>query len=74
MGHLQDLQKAMAGISRIQTLFYTQSQIVAPSSANPPTLPSKSIEVAFQDVSFHYAVGTPVLHQVSFRVKIWSHF
>jgi ABC-type multidrug transport system fused ATPase/permease subunit len=51
---LQDLQRAGAGVARVQALFAAQSDLsdVAPSAAR--TLPNGALGVAFHDVTFSY--------------------
>ncbi len=53
---MEDLQKAGAGITRIQELFYRQSKIqdLAASLPEGSALPRGALAVEFQDVSFGY--------------------
>lgn len=62
----QYLQQAGASIQRVQELFGTQSQIVEPPDA--VHLPSGALDVSFENVSFAYGNGEPVLSDVSFRL------
>jgi ATP-binding cassette subfamily B multidrug efflux pump len=61
------LQAAMASSERIFTLLDTPAAVVAPSA--PVRLPRVRGSVAFEDVSFGYAPGQPVLRDVSFGVE-----
>ena len=63
---LQQLQGAGAGIQRVQELLLIQTAI---SDGAGVTLPVGAFAVAFDDVTFGYNAGEPVLHQVSFQVQ-----
>lgn len=53
---IEDLQKAGAGIARIQELFRVQSKIqaVSPAPLSGPFLPDGALQVVFRNVSFGY--------------------
>lgn len=61
------LQAAMASAERVFVLLDTPAQVVAP--AQPTRLPEVRGRVAFENVSFSYVPGEPVLHEVSFTVE-----
>jgi ATP-binding cassette subfamily B protein len=61
------LQAAMASSERIFTLLDTPAAVVAPGA--PVRLPQVRGSVAFENVSFGYAPGQPVLRNVSFAVE-----
>lgn len=61
-----NLQKASASAERVFELLDTPPTIVDAPNAAIPESPKWSIE--FQDVTFHYANGTPVLQDVSFAI------
>ncbi len=63
---LQDLQGAGAGIQRVQELLHTQTAI---SDGTGTPLPPRALAVTFDDVTFGYNEGEPVLHDVSFQVQ-----
>ena len=60
-----DLQQATAGIVRIRQLLDTQSVLPEPASHIRRILPSGPLAVALDHVTFGYAMGEPVLHDVS---------
>jgi ATP-binding cassette subfamily B protein len=61
------MQAAMASSERIFQLLDTEPAIVSPAS--PHRVPGRLRgEVAFENVTFAYDGGSPVLHDVSFRV------
>lgn len=62
---LQDLQRAVAGASRIREMMYTETEI-KDNAASTLKLPDGPLSVSFQHVDFHYAADTPVLHNISF--------
>ncbi len=62
----EDLQKATAGIGRVQELFGMQSAL--PAGADTP-LPAGALPVTFRDVSFGYEANEPVLRDVSFHLE-----
>ena len=61
------LQAAMASSERIFTLLDTPAAVVAPSA--PVRLPRVRGSVAFENVSFGYVPGQPVLRNVGFAVE-----
>jgi ABC-type multidrug transport system fused ATPase/permease subunit len=61
-----DLQQAEASIERIETLSSTTSTLSEPMSGTEVALPSGSMAVTFEDVSFSYEEGDTVLHNISF--------
>lgn len=63
---LNDLQRATAGIKRIEALQRTTSQI----QDGTETLPaSGAISIEFDGVTFNYNEGEPVLKQISFNLE-----
>ena len=64
------LQGAMASSERIFALLDTPVQIASAETAAPPREPPGRIgTIAFEDVSFAYVEGEPVLRHVSFKVE-----
>ncbi len=61
------LQAAMASSERIFELLDTRPEVVSP--ATPVVLPRVHGRVAFENVSFSYRPGEPVLQDVSFSVE-----
>lgn len=61
------LQAAMASAERIFELLDTQPEVVAPAA--PVVLPRVQGRVAFENVSFAYRPGEPVLHDLTFSVE-----
>jgi ATP-binding cassette, subfamily B, bacterial len=62
----EDLQKASAGISRIQELLNTQSAL---DDSGTAPLPAGPLSVTFRDVRFGYdAADEPVIDNLSFRL------
>ena len=65
---LQDLQRAVAGVSRIQQMFFTQSAI-----ENDPDstvrLADGPLAVTFTDVNFAYTADKPILQEMNFSMK-----
>jgi ATP-binding cassette subfamily B protein len=61
------LQSAMAGAERVFALLDVQERDAAPEPAAPDGDPGLS--VSFEDVSFSYKPGVPVLRNVSFGVR-----
>jgi ATP-binding cassette, subfamily B, multidrug efflux pump len=61
------LQSAMASSERIFDLLETEPEIVPPSQ--PRRLERVEGSIEFRDVSFSYRPGTPVLRNLSFRVR-----
>jgi ATP-binding cassette subfamily B protein len=64
---IQDLQKAGAGVSRVNELFATQSQIKEGSAM----LPQGPLPVSFKEVTFSYGAdeASRVLDRISFELK-----
>ena len=67
-GQFQNLQKAVAGIDRVESLINTESKIQEVPAAQP-TLPTGPLAVEFQHVTFSYVDDEPVLRDVSFRLE-----
>ena len=62
---LNDLQKAAAGLKRIEALQRTTSHI----QDGTETLPaSGAISIEFDEVTFNYTEGEPVLKKISFNL------
>lgn len=61
------LQRAMAGGQRIFEVLDTKPEIV--DADNAVELPDVRGEVVFEDVSFEYVPGIPVLRDINLRVK-----
>ncbi len=61
----QNVQKAMAGINRVQALYAIESKI---QDAGHQTLPVGPLAVAFDAVSFGYVAAEPVLRDISFAL------
>ncbi|HLF29281.1 MAG TPA: ABC transporter ATP-binding protein [Anaerolineae bacterium] len=64
---LQNLQQAVASIARVEALLAEASRIQ--SVAAPVALPPGPLAVVFEDVTFGYHAGEPVLHNVSFQLQ-----
>ena len=63
---IQNLQKAAAGIERVNALFNLHPQILAEGKKS---LPAGPLGVTFDNVTFGYAPEEPVLKDVSFELK-----
>lgn len=63
----EDLQQAMAGADRVFEVLDTEPDIVEKPDA--VKLQKVKGEIAFEDVSFHYVPGAPVLQGVSFTAR-----
>ncbi|HEU5226427.1 MAG TPA: ABC transporter ATP-binding protein, partial [Ktedonobacteraceae bacterium] len=63
---LDDLQKALASLRRIEELFNTHSQFQYNQGTH---LPSQGLSVMFEHVSFSYNHTTPTLRDLSFDLK-----
>ncbi len=63
---MQDLQKASAGITRVQELYATEATL---ADGSGQLIPAGPLEVAFEDVTFGYEAGDPVLENVSFVLE-----
>jgi ABC-type multidrug transport system fused ATPase/permease subunit len=62
---LNDLQRATAGLQRIEALQRTTSRIQDGTEALPT---SGAISIEFDDVTFNYIEGDPVLKKISFNL------
>lgn len=62
---LEDLQRAAAGIERVNELYHTTSTISDGAQTLPNTGP---LAITFQDVNFGYAETQTVLNQLSFQL------
>ena len=65
---LQDLQRAVAGVSRIQQMFLTQPAI-QDDRQSTVRLPDGPLAVAFRHVHFQYTPDKPVLHDITFVLE-----
>ncbi len=65
---LQDFQRAVAGVARVQEIYFTQTAINDPADS-PLRLPNGPLAVQFERVDFHYAADKPVLNDVSFALR-----
>ena len=63
---IEDLQRVRVSIERVKELTDTQSTI---RDGIGESLPLGALSVAFQNVSFAYHAGIPVLRNVSFQLK-----
>ncbi|HET8845523.1 MAG TPA: ABC transporter ATP-binding protein [Ktedonobacteraceae bacterium] len=63
---LDDLQKALASIKRIEELFGIHRR---PRSIEDAHLPSQALSVSFDHVCFSYNAANPTLHNISFRLE-----
>ena len=63
---IEDLQRVRVSIERVKGLTDTQSTI---RDGIGESLPLGALSVAFQNVSFAYHEGVPVLHDVSFHLQ-----
>jgi len=63
---LQELQGAGAGIQRVQELLFTRTAI---SDGAGTPLPPSALAITFDNVTFGYDEGEPVLHDVCFQVE-----
>lgn len=64
---LQDLQRAVAGASRIRDMMFTTTQIIENRSSTL-SLAEGPLAVEFKAVDFHYAPDTPVLQDITFNL------
>lgn len=64
---LQDLQKATAGIKRVQQLYSEKTSITDGEGVR--LSPEGPLSVEFQHVSFGYQADDPVLHDVSYELQ-----
>ena len=65
---LQDMQRAVAGASRIQAMLYRQTAVKS-NHASPLRLADGALAVEFAQVDFHYVVDTPMLQNISFKIE-----
>ncbi len=63
---LQNLQKAGAGIERINQLLHTQTAI---DNGGDTTLPAGALAVEFEHVSFGYTAAEKILHDLTFTLQ-----
>jgi ATP-binding cassette, subfamily B, bacterial len=63
---LDDLQKALASLKRVEELFSTHSQLQYDQETH---LPAQDLSVAFDHVSFSYNHRTPTLRDLSFQLE-----
>ena len=63
---INDLQRATAGLKRIEALYRTKSRI---QDGEQPIDTSGALSVQFEDVTFSYVAGEPVLKEISFALK-----
>lgn len=64
---IDDLQKASAGITRVQELLNTESELKdGPGTASFPAGP---LSVDFDEVAFGYGEDVPVVHDLSFHLR-----
>jgi ATP-binding cassette subfamily B protein len=61
----QNVQKAIAGIHRVESLFALSSAI---HDTGQQSLPAGPLAVCFEQVSFGYAADDPVLRNISFQL------
>ena len=64
---LESAQQALAGAERVLEVFDTDRDI--DDSPNAIEMPAVKGHIVYDDVSFHYIEGTPVLENVSFAVQ-----
>jgi ABC-type multidrug transport system fused ATPase/permease subunit len=70
---METLQRARAGLVRINELYHTRSRLqIVPaderSLSSQTSRQSEPLSVAFDDVSFEYHPGVPVLQNISFQL------
>jgi len=65
---IQNLQKAAAGIERVEALYSLESKIKENGQA-APALPAGPLAVEFDQVTFGYNEQAPVLRQISFHLQ-----
>ncbi len=63
---LQDLQRAGAGIERVNSLLHTEATI---QDGIGTSIPAGALSVAFEDVTFSYTGDEAVLHGLSFSLQ-----
>jgi ABC-type multidrug transport system fused ATPase/permease subunit len=64
---LENAQHALAGAERVLEILDATTEVADKPGA--PDLPPVKGHIRFEDVSFHYAEGSPVLEGISFEVK-----
>ena len=65
---LQDLQRAVAGVSRIQQMFFTESTIKH-NKTSALQLPDGALSLSFDNVNFAYTPDKPILQEMSFALE-----
>lgn len=65
---LQDLQRAAAGVARVQDIYFTRTAVVDPVDS-PYRLPEGPLAVQCDRIDFRYNADTPVLNAVSFALQ-----
>jgi len=65
---IQNLQKAAAGIERVEALHRLETKIIAPTEVERP-LPAGPLAVTFEDVCFSYNDNESVLQNISFQLE-----
>jgi len=63
---INDLQRATAGLKRIEALYRTESRI---QDGEQPIDTSGALSVQFENVTFSYVEGEPVLKEISFALE-----
>ncbi len=67
--HIQDLQQAAASLARIEELRSLKSVVNdADVSPSHPQLPTDTLAVGFDQVSFGYVEGAPILQEITFTL------
>ena len=65
---LTDAQNAIAGWRRVIGILDTPADVVDPG-ATGTALPDGAVAIEFEDVTFAYPEGKPVLHDISLRIE-----
>lgn len=65
---MQDFQRAVAGVNRVQELFFTHTA-VADNRQSRLSLPDGPLSVEFRQVNFAYSPDNPVLQNVTFCLQ-----
>jgi len=63
---INDLQRATAGLKRIEALYRTKSRL---QDGEQPIDTSGALSIEFEDVTFSYVEGEPVLKEISFALE-----
>ncbi len=63
------MQNAMASAERIFQIQDSRNRIPSPSPGNAVAAPERIASLAFEDVSFEYVPGEPVLKGISFTIR-----